>query len=112
MVNWLLISTLAFTGISSLDSLNQPGCESLSIGVRALSPSQAPDSGMLVLTYGDNVRKSDLVLHLFTNGGDRNRFNLTAVGAISGLKPGKYVLVVVDKASRYCPSKLDIEITR
>jgi hypothetical protein len=105
MVNWLLISTLVLTGFSSLDSRDQSGCESLVIEVRTSG------QGTLVLTYADHIRKADLVLHLFTNGGVSNRLNMTALGEITGVKPGKYVLVIVDKSSRYCPMKVEIEIT-
>jgi len=104
MANWLLISALGLLLAFPADFHDQPECEPLSVEVRSAG-------GTVIVNFSAATRKEDLVLHLFTNGGDQNKLNLKAEN-IDGLTPGKYVLVIVDSRSVYCPRKIDVEITR
>lgn len=111
MVNHLLISAFAyFLGSQDPFPLSS-ACQPLSVEVTTEKASPSSNQSKIIVKYDDKVNKDDMVLHLFTVGGDRNRQNLKTT-EITDLPNGKYILVIADNSSRHCVKHMEILITQ
>lgn len=110
MVNCLLISAFAYFLGSPDHSQRPPACEPLSVEVSTEKAGPSSNLGKIIVKYDDRVNKEDMVLHLFTVGGDRNRQNLKTT-EITDLPQGKYILVITDNTSKHCVRHMEIQIT-
>lgn len=108
MIKCLLISAFAYFLVSATPSNDNQSCETLVAEVTTEDAGPSTGVGRIVIKYPDGARTGDYVLHLFAIYGETRRDLKTT--EITGVKPGKYILIIVDSSSKYCPKKVDIEI--
>jgi hypothetical protein len=111
MIKGLLISAFAVFIALAAHSQGKSPCEP--IPAEASVHRAVASAPVAKITVTTNVQKSDLVLHLYCIGGGDGgkKWHVTGVSEFADLKPGKYVLVIAEKTSKYCFKKVDLEIT-
>jgi hypothetical protein len=110
MINYLLISAFACLFVTPSLAQGQEPCKKLNVNVTTEKAGPSANAGRITVKYDDSVPDKDLALHLFGKLENRNVRDLKTK-EITDLKPGKYLLVIVDDKNRYCPKQVDIEIT-
>ena len=113
MIKGLLISAFAVFIAFAARSQGTPPCDPFPAEVSVAKAGASASLSKITVKYGTDIRKADLVLHLYCIGGGDGgqKWHVTGVTEFADLKPGKYVLVISEKSSKYCFKKVDIEIT-
>src|SRR5688500_152473 len=106
----LIISGLVFFFAITARSQDQKPCEPFPAEVSTENAGPSSPLGKITVKYAGDVRQNDVVLHLYYITGGQ-KWRTTGVTEFKDLKPGKYVLVISEKSSRFCFKKVDLEIT-
>ena len=113
MIKGLLISAFAVFIALAGHAQGKSPCEPFPADVSIEKAGASAQGGKISVSSIGDVRKADLILHLYCIGGadGGQKWHVTGVTEFADLKPGKYVLVISEKSSKYCFKKVDLEIT-